>query len=305
MEFRVLEYFLAIARERSFSKAAQQLHITQPTLSRQIADLERELGRPLFVRGGKELALTEGGLFLLNSAKDMLALRDRTKMGLAGDAEKIFGDVYIGGAESAGMRLVARTIKKAHDKYPHIKFHLFSGNAEAVLEKLEKGLIDFGVLVHSKGTDQYVNIDLGISDRFGILMRSDDPMAAKESVALSDVLDKPLIVSAQDGDWNLFGAPSFLDVAKEKAVASYNLLYNASLLVREGVGYCLCLENIVNTEGTDLLFKPLTPRVEVRLTAVHKKYQTFSRAAGLFMDLLKKEIEDGGTEGEEVRKGRM
>lgn len=290
MEFRVLEYFLTIAREQSFSKAAEHLHITQPTLSRQIAELEEEIGKKLFVRGTRKLTLTEEGLLLKQRAEEMITIKEKTKMELMSNESNIFGDVYIGGGETIGMSIIAKVIKQVQIEHPNIKFHLFSGNADSVIEKIEKGLLDFGVLVHSKGTDQYVNIELPIKDSFGILMRKDDELANKEFVTLDEIINKPLIVSAQGNTGNAIINNYKFEDLKDKSVASYNLIYNASLLVKEGVGYCFCLDNLINTEGTNLVFKPLVPKIEAELTLIYKKYQTFSKASNYFLEKLKQEI---------------
>lgn len=291
MEFRVLEYFLTIAREQSFSKAARHLHITQPTLSRQIAELESNIGKKLFIRGTRKLTLTEDGLFFKQRAEEMITLKEKTEMELMSNESNIFGDVYIGGGETIGMNLIAKVIKHVQDEHPNIKFHLFSGNADYVMEKIEKGLMDFGILVHSKGTDKYVNIVLPMKDNFGILMRDDDILASKEFVTLEDIKGKPLIVSSQGNANSTVINDYKFDDLKDNAVATYNLIYNASLLVKEGVGYCFCLDNLVNTKGTNLTFKPLRPKIDVELTLIYKKYQTFSKAANYFLEELKKELQ--------------
>ena len=291
MEFRVLEYFLAIAREGSFSKAAKQLHITQPTLSRQISDLEKEIGKVLFIRGKKQVSLTEDGVFLFNRAKEIVSLKDKTLIEFSKNDDNVYGDVYIGGGESLGMSLIAKTIKLIQDKYPNIRFHLFSGNAESVVEKLERGLIDFGILINSCVTDKYEHIKLGVCDQLGVLMRKDDVLANKNTISIGDITNKPLIVSAQESLENIAKNNYEFNELTKKAICTYNLLYNASLLVREKVGYCICIDNIINTKGSDLIFKPLEPRIDVKLILVYKKYNIFSKAASIFLDLLKQEIE--------------
>ena len=291
MEFRVLEYFLAIAREGSFSKAAKQLHITQPTLSRQISDLEKEIGKVLFIRGKKQVSLTEDGVFLFNRAKEIVSLKDKTLIEFSKNDDNVYGDVYIGGGESLGMSLIAKTIKLTQDKYPNIRFHLFSGNAESVVEKLERGLIDFGILINSCVIDKYEHIKLGVCDQLGVLMRKDDVLANKNTISISDITNKPLIVSAQESLENIAKNNYEFNELTKKAICTYNLLYNASLLVREKVGYCICIDNIINTKGSDLIFKPLEPRIDVKLILVYKKYNIFSKAASIFLDLLKQEIE--------------
>lgn len=292
MEFRVLEYFLAIAREGSFSKAAKHLHITQPTLSRQINDLEKEIGKILFIRGKKQVSLTEDGVFLFNRAKEIVSLKDKTLIEFSKNDDSVYGDVYIGGGESLGMSLIAKTIKLTQDKYPNIRFHLFSGNAESVVEKLERGLIDFGILINSCVTDKYEHIKLGVCDQLGVLMRKDDVLANKNTISISDITNKPLIVSAQESLENIAKNNYEFNELTKKAICTYNLLYNASLLVREKVGYCICIDNIINTKGSDLIFKPLEPRIDVKLILVYKKYNIFSKAASIFLDLLKQEIEN-------------
>lgn len=292
MEFRVLEYFLAISREGSFSKAAKQLHITQPTLSRQISDLEKEIGKVLLIRGKKQVSLTEDGVFLFNRAKEIVSLKDKTLIEFSKNDDNVYGDVYIGGGESLGMSLIAKTIKLTQDKYPNIRFHLFSGNAESVVEKLERGLIDFGILINSCVTDKYEHIKLGVCDQLGVLMRKDDVLANKNTISISDITNKPLIVSAQESLENIAKNNYEFNELTKKAICTYNLLYNASLLVREKVGYCICIDNIINTKGSDLIFKPLEPRIDVKLILVYKKYNIFSKAASIFLDLLKQEIEN-------------
>ena len=292
MEFRVLEYFLAIAREGSFSKSAKHLHITQPTLYRQISDLEKEIGKVLFIRGKKQVSLTEDGVFLFNRAKEIVSLKDKTLIEFSKNDDNVYGDVYIGGGESLGMSLIAKTIKLTQDKYPNIRFHLFSGNAESVVEKLERGLIDFGILINSCVTDKYEHIKLGVCDQLGVLMRKDDVLANKNTISISDITNKPLIVSAQESLENIAKNNYEFNELTKKAICTYNLLYNASLLVREKVGYCICIDNIINTKGSDLIFKPLEPRIDVKLILVYKKYNIFSKAASIFLDLLKQEIEN-------------
>ena len=292
MEFRVLEYFLAIAREGSFSKAAKQLHITQPTLSRQISDLEKEIGKVLFIRGKKQVSLTEDGVFLFNRAKEIVSLKDKTLIEFSKNDDNVYGDVYIGGGESLGMSLIAKTIKLTQDKYPNIRFHIFSGNAESVVEKLERGLIDFGILINSCVTDKYEHIKLGVCDQLGVLMRKDDVLANKKAISISNITNKPLFVSAQESLENIAKNNYEFNELTKKAICTYNLLYNASLLVREKVGYCICIDNIINTKGSDLIFKPLEPRIDVKLILVYKKYNIFSKAASIFLDLLKQEIEN-------------
>ena len=253
---------------------------------------KKEIGKVLFIRGKKQVSLTEDGVFLFNRAKEIVSLKDKTLIEFSKNDDNVYGDVYIGGGESLGMSLIAKTIKLTQDKYPNIRFHLFSGNAESVVEKLERGLIDFGILINSCVTDKYEHIKLGVCDQLGVLMRKDDVLANKNTISISDITNKPLIVSAQESLENIAKNNYEFNELTKKAICTYNLLYNASLLVREKVGYCICIDNIINTKGSDLIFKPLEPRIDVKLILVYKKYNIFSKAASIFLDLLKQEIEN-------------
>lgn len=291
MEFRVLRYFLAVVREESITAAAESLHITQPTLSRQLMDLEEELGTKLLIRGGRsqKIVLTEKGLLLRRRAEEMVDLADKTQMEMRVDDTDIGGDLSIGGGETDAMRLIARTARELRELYPHIHYHLFSGNAEEVKERLDKGLLDFGVFIGPSSFKKYDSFLLPSAGIWGLLVRKDDPLASRNSLTPDDLMRLPLIVSRQRLGSSLFsqwlGAdPALLDIA-----ATYNLVYNASLMVSEGVGYALSLDKLVNTsESSNLRFIPLEPLLEVGTHIAWKKYQPYSKAAELFLERLQK-----------------
>lgn len=293
MEVRILRYFLAVAREESISKAAEYLHITQPTLSRQLMELEEELGSRLLNRGKRnhKITLTDEGMLLRKRAEEIIALVDKTKSEFVTTNEIISGDIYIGGGETDAMRFIAKTAQKLKKDYPHIRYHLFSGNADDVTEKLDKGLLDFGILIEPADIEKYNYIKLPVTDCWGLLMRKDSPLADKERIFARDLLDIPLITSRQALVRNEVSGWSGEDIEKLNIVATYNLVYNASLMVDEGFGYALCLDKLVNTsESSNLCFKPLTPQLEAHLDIVWKKHQAFSKAAETFLTMLKKEI---------------
>lgn len=293
MEVRILRYFLAVAREESISKAAEYLHITQPTLSRQLMELEEELGSRLLNRGKRnhKIILTDEGMLLRKRAEEIIALVDKTKSEFVTTNEIISGDIYIGGGETDAMRFIAKTAQKLKKDYPHIRYHLFSGNADDVTEKLDKGLLDFGILIEPADIEKYNYIKLPVTDCWGLLMRKDSPLADKERIFARDLLDIPLITSRQALVRNEVSGWSGEDIEKLNIVATYNLVYNASLMVDEGFGYALCLDKLVNTsESSNLCFKPLTPQLEAHLDIVWKKHQAFSKAAETFLTMLKKEI---------------
>ena len=285
MELRVLRYFLAVAREQSVSGAAESLHITQPTLSRQLMDLEEELGTKLLIRGKKNrrVELTEDGLLLRSRAEEIVALADKTEAELSGEDRGTAGDIYIGAGETDAMRILAAAAKKLHDSYPNIRYHLFSGNAEAVTERLDKGLLDFGILIGEADLKKYNALTLPATETWGVLMRWDSELAAKESVRPEMLREKPLILSQQSVEHNEFAGWLGVEPERLNVVATYNLIYNASLLVEAGLGCAITIEKLVNTADSPLVFRPFEPRMEGRLNLVWKKYHVFSRAAELFI----------------------
>lgn len=292
MDIRVLEYFLAVAREESITKAAEFLNMTQPPLSRQLKDLEKELGKQLLVRGSKKITLTEDGMLLRKRAEELVDLMEKTKAELTGSDETIGGDIYIGGGETDAVLSFAATAKELQEKYPMIHYHLYSGDAEIVMEKLDKGLIDFGLLVGPVDVSKYEYIRLPIRDTWGVLMRKDSPLAEKDSIQAEDLWDKPLIVSHQTSISSDMMAWLQRDASKLNIVMTYDLIFNASLFVRQGLGYAIALDKIINTSGdSELCFRPLYPTMEAGLCIVWKRYQVFSKASQEFLRLLRREWE--------------
>lgn len=291
MELRVLRYFLAVAREESISAAAASLHLTQPTLSRQLMDLEAELGKTLFVRGNRKVTLTQDGVFLRKRAHEILDLVERTQSAFRHSEEALSGDVYVGGGESDAMRLVARAAGALQAAHPQVHFHLYSGNADDVGERLEKGLLDFGILIGTADLTKYDYLQLPCYDTWGVLMRRDSPLAAKAGIRPEDLWDRPLIVSRQAMIKSNLSNWLRQDFGALNIVSTYNLLFNASLMVEEGLGYALALDRLINTGGdSPLCFRPLEPVLHSELYVVWKKYQVFSKAAEAFLSLLRAQI---------------
>ena len=294
MEFRLLEYFLAVAREQNITAAAESLHISQPALSTQLKNMEDELGKQLLIRGVKgsrKVILTEEGMILRKRAEEMLLLMRRTKEEITGSNETIAGNVFIGTGETETVRLFAKVAKKLQQKYPDIRYNISSGNAEHVLEYLDKGLIDFGLLFTEIDPQKYEAIPVPIQDTWGVLMRKDSPLAEKETICPEDLWDKPLIVSHQKGDDVYLNQWLQREESELHIVATYNLLFNASLLVDEGLGYALCYDKLINTKGSNLCFRPFSPRLEAHGFIVWKKYQVFSKATNIFLQYLREMIE--------------
>ena len=289
VEIRVLRYFLAVAREESISRAAEYLHVTQPTLSRQLMELEDELGTRLFVRGkrNRSVILTDEGMLLRRRAEEIVELTDKTEAEIHAKDEIISGDIYIGGGETDAMRLIAQTARDLQEDYPDICYHLFSGNADDVTERLDKGLLDFGILVGSDNTEKYDYITLPATDVWGLLMRKDSPLAEKNAVRPEDLKGLRILGSRQAVMRNELSGWYGGDFERLNIAATYNLIYNAALMVDEGFGYALCLDKLINTTGdSNLCFRPLEPRLEARLILVWKKYQVFSRAVQKFLERL-------------------
>lgn len=294
MELRVLRYFLAVAREENISRAAEALHTVQPSLSRQLKELEGELGKTLFIRGRRKITLTEEGMFLRKRAEEIIGLVDKTTDALTRDNAAVTGDVYIGAGETEGMRLIARVAGLLGQSCPDVHLHIVSGDKVDIAEQLDKGLIDFALLVGEADTRKYERICLPDRDAWGVLMRRDHPLAQKSAVRPEDLYAQPLLLSRQIKDGSPFLIWMGRSLAQLNVVSTHNLIYNASLMVEEGLGVAVTLEGLINTTGeSPLCYRPLSPRLEVELSLAWKRYQTFSPAAAKFLELLRQETAAG------------
>lgn len=292
MDLRVLHYFLAVAREQSISAAAKALHLSQPTLSVQLKALEQELGKQLLIRrtkGSRKVMLTEEGMILRKRAEEILELVRITEKEISASEEAVAGDVTIGAGESDMIRIFAKAARHLGEKYPDIHYHILSGNSSFVKEYLDRGLIDFGVVYGPVDTSVYASIRIPFHDTWGVLMRRDCPLADKSNIQPQDLWDKPLIVSAQKTSISPLAAWFQRDVETLNVVATYNLVFNASLLVEEGLGYAMCFDKLINVSGDSALcFRPLSPRVEAEASIIWKRYQVLSKAAQKLIDALQK-----------------
>ncbi|MCM1270728.1 MAG: LysR family transcriptional regulator [Ruminococcus flavefaciens] len=292
MEIKVLRYFLTIAREGSITNAANFLHVTQPTLSRQIHDLEDELGQKLFTRGSHNMTLTTEGMILRKRAEEIISMVDKTEAEFTSMEEAVGGDIYIGGGETDAIKFLAKVAKELHDTYPNIHYHLYSGNAQDVTERLDKGLLDFGVLVHPADISKYDYLNIPAKDTWGVVMRKDSPLAEKETICKEDLIGIPLICSrqaiSQERSKNEFTQWFGEDFDKLDIVTTFNLVYNAAIMVDAGLGYAVTIDKIANTsENSTLCFRPLEPKLDSGLNIIWKKYQVFSSAAELFLERLR------------------
>ena len=294
MELRVLNYFLAIAREQSIVHAAESLHLSQPTLSTQIKNLEQELGKQLFIRGTKgsrKVTLTEEGMILRKRAEEILELVKKAETEIKMNDDIVVGDIYIGTGETDGVRLIAKAAKLLQNQYPGISYHISSGNASLVSEYLDKGLIDFGIVFGDVDLTKYNALDLPYEDTWGILMRRDSTLAEKDSITPEDLYEAPLILSQQEAQGGILTKWIGREPSQLNITATYNLIFNASLLVDEGLGYAIGLDKIINTTGdSNLCFRPLNPQLTASMSMIWKKYQVFSKPAEKFLEVLRESV---------------
>lgn len=291
IETRLLQYFLAIAEEQSITKAAEYLHISQPTLSKQMMDLEESLGKQLLIRGRKKVTLTEEGAYLRDRAQEIISLMDKTESAFRENEQSITGDVYIGCGEHRSTFSIMQIIRSIQEEYPDIRFHFFSSNADAITERLDKGLLDMGFLLEPEISLRYDYRKLPLHETWGILMRKDSPLAGKEKISFSDLAGLPLIMPSQTSNRNHLTTFLADEMTEPHIVSTYNLIYNAGLMVEAGMGYALCIDELINTTGSHpLTFRPLSPHLQSDVYLFTKKYQVFSKAAKLFLSRLEKKI---------------
>lgn len=299
MEIRVLKYFLTVAEIGNITKAANSMHLTQPTLSRQLQDLEKELGQKLFIRGNHNVTLTPEGIILRKRAEEIIELVEKTENEFISIKEEISGDIYIGAGETKSISLISDVMVTLKKDYPKIKFHIVSGDSEDLSEKLDKGLLDFCIFIEPFDVEMYPQkynyLNLGEKDVWGILLRNDDPLAQKKSVEIQDLLNLPLLISRQaikksfenNPILNWFGN----NYDKLNIAGTYNLIYNAAIMTENKIGYTLGLDRLIkDTINSPLCFRPLKPKLEVEVNIAWKKNQIFSRPAKLFLEELNKKF---------------
>ena len=292
MEIRVLKYFLTTIREGNITKAAKYLNLTQPNLSRQINMLERDIGHKLFERKRNNIILTPEGILLKKRAEEIINMVEKTRAEFNFTDKVIAGDIFIGAGETWAMSLVASVMKDVQKDYPHIKYNIYSGNFQDITEKLDKGLLDFGLLIDPADLSKYDYLKMPVKDTWGLAMRRDSPLSNKKNITKRDLLDIPLIISRQvieteiyDNDFSRWFSDTF---DRLNITATYNLIYNALIMVYEGMGYALCLDKLIdNMEHQNICFIPLKPKLESGINIVWKKNQEFSRASKIFIDRIR------------------
>ncbi len=288
MEIRTLRYFLAVAREENMSRAAEQLHVTQPTLSKALKSLEDELGKKLFTRHSFSIALTEEGVLLRNRAEDLLSMADKIEREFLALDDITGGDIYFGLAESCQIRYLARELRQLKKTVPNLRYHITSGDTEQVTEKLDKGLLDFAVICETPDERKYRHIPFPESDYFGAVMPTDAELAQKDCVTAADLAGLPLFYSEQswENDIRPWAKDRFSQLCLE---GSFRLSYNGSIFAREGLGVLLTLNDLVDTSPkSGLTFRPLCPPLEMKMYLIWNKYQRFTPIAERFLQQIRR-----------------
>ena len=290
MEIRILKYFLAVAQEENITKAAEILHTTQPNLSRQLNQLEEETGKKLFKKENRKIILTEEGMFLRKRAQEIVDLTERTESELNLYGQVTSGDVYIGGIETNGMRFVENIMINIQNNNPSIKFHLHSESTFEIIEAIDKGLFDFGIVGEPINLQKYNYLKFPIKDTWGILMNKNSPLAKLDYITSEDMKNKKILFAEQQNDSNLLSGWLEKDMKNINSVGSFNLVTTPSMLIEQADYYLFCFDKLVNTANKELCFKPLKPELETSLYLIWKKYQIFSEPAKLFLNEFQNKI---------------
>ena len=287
MDSETLKNFLVVAREGNITRAAQFIHITQPTLSRQLQNLEREMGRPLLSRGKRHISLTPEGVLFCKRAGEILELFRKTRSEVQSSAE-FGGDIYFGAGETDVIRRIAQVASQFAQIHPGVRYHVRGGDADAVREMLEKGLVDFGLVYGPSDPVKYRSVELAPVDHWGILLPRTHPLAACAALTPEQVRDLPLILSKQALDTGLLQEWLGRSLDMLHVAATYTLLTNAAKMVAGGLGCAMGLDGLINTAGTEICFRPCNPPLPAGMSLIWKKGQLFTPAVQGFLDELVK-----------------
>ena len=293
MEFRTLRYFIAIADAGSITTAADILHVTQPTLSVQMKELEEELGKNLFRRakkGSRRLELTDEGLILRKRAEEILEIVRKTELEVSSEGGEVKGDVYIGMGEAGSLERVINVIDSIQEKHPEIHFHLYSGNAEEIEYRIGRGLLDFGIIFGRSASEGFSSLTINEKEIWGVVMREDSPLAVRKEITARDLMDKPLVVSQQSEFLHRLSKWAGTAFEKFHIVATYNLINNAAFLAKKGGKYVIGYGSIINTENSSLSFRPLSPEISDTLSLIWKG-QPITKAAMVFLNRMKESFD--------------
>lgn len=287
MELRLLRYFLAVAREGNITRAAQTLHIAQPSLSKQLMELEQQLGKQLLIRGKRNVTLTEEGLFLRKRAEEILLLCEKTERDISQDSTFVAGDISICGASSA---TIAQAVSNILARYPHVTFHFLNGDAVKIGEDLERGTLDFGILLEPVDLTKYEHIPLRGSAVWGLFMHKDCSLAKRDAIRPQDIRDVPLILPQRIGLQRELSVWAGVEIEQLHTIATFDIFFSSpTLLIQNGIGYAFGTDTLLDTaESKTLCFRPLDPPIEAHYGLVWKRYPAFTKAAEKFVDEVRR-----------------
>lgn len=290
MEIKTLQYFLAVAREENMTRAAERLHLSQSTLSKQLKSLEDELGRKLFVRHSFSIELTEDGMLLRKRAEDLLNMANKITTEFSAMDDVIGGNIYLGLAETWQIRYLARAIHRFKERYPDFHYHITSGDTQQVTEMLNKGLLDMALLVETPDYEKYHVHKLPVADTWGVVMPENCPLAEKKTICVDDLIGLPLFCSEQAWGYDI---PLWCGdrINELKLEGTFRLAYNGGVFVHEGLGYLLTYDHLVNTGAeSGLVFRPLDPPLKTEIFLIWKKREVFTPIVQKFIAA----VVDGG-----------
>lgn len=290
METRVLRYFLTVAQEENITKAAELLHTSQSNISKQLAALEDSLEQKLFERGSRKITLTKEGMFLRKRAQEIIELTDRTEKDMKLINQAVHGTVHIGGIETQHMKLMAESINHLLKEHPQIHYDFFSGSIVELTDMVDKGLLDFALLVAPVDMQKYNYIRLPVTDCFGVLLHKDFPLAVHQSIKPEDIKDYPVWVAHQQLEANVLSSWLGRNVDSLNIISTFNLITTPAMMINSGIGMAFTFDSLVNTEGTNLCFRPLEPKVEAELYLVWKKYNIFTKACEIFLQQIQNDF---------------
>jgi DNA-binding transcriptional LysR family regulator len=286
MNLRVLQYFLIVAQEENITKAAQLLHVSQPTLSRQIMQLEKELGVKLFVRSNHNIILTDDGMLLKRRAGELVSLAEKTRREFTRKEKSLTGEIAVGSGEMHSLKYFSEMVASFRKIHPLVRYDIYSGNADNIKDLIEKGLLDLGLLLEPVDIGKYDFIRMPLKEEWGVLTRRDSDLASKKSVGPEDLCNTPLLITkrelVQNQLANWFGS----HYGRLEIIVTYNLLYNAAIMVQNKIGVALCLK--LDSTYDDLCFVPLSPQLDTGSVLAWKKNQMFPPAASAFLEYAKK-----------------
>lgn len=286
MELRLLQYFLAVAQEENITRASETLHISQPYLSKQMMELEDQLGKQLFIRGKRRITLTEDGVFLRKRAEEILTLVEKTEKDISGNTHEISGTIRIGGNPTSSL---LKHAAKLREKYPEIRFEFYSSDAIDVIERLNHGSLDFAVLLEPVDIENFDYISLPDSSEWGLLFSVNSPLMKKNSITRDDLLKVPLIFHRRLGLQRLISKWADADIEDFNIAATYNVINgNPTKFIHNGLGYYLTTDDLLpDTLDKDVCFRPLNPPIILDYALVWKRSALLSKVAQLFLDTIK------------------